>query len=64
MFSFLKNVKVKKDKKNKSFFYVANDVIFVDKTINEKMIDAVSISKGADQQQFVQQFEEDSSWFI
>ena len=63
MFSFLKNVKEKKDKKNKSFLYVANDVIFVDKTINEKMIDAIN-PKGADQQQFVQQFEEDSSWFI
>lgn len=64
MFSFLRNIKIRKDNKsNKRYFCIAHDAIFVDEFISEKRRDSIVKNKD-NQQQFIQQFEEDSSWFI
>ena len=63
MFSFLKNIRIKKDEKsNKRYFCIAHDAIFVDEFINEER--RTSVKGKENQQQFQQEFDDESSWGI
>ena len=66
MLSFLKNIRIKKDEKsNKRYFCIANDAIYVDELVNAKRRDTTVVTTGEEnQQQFQQEFDDESSWGI
>lgn len=63
MFWIFKNNKEKKeDNSNRKYFCIANDAIFVDEFLNGKRRES-TVEKD-NQQQFQQEFNDESSWGI